>query len=130
MVSPPTKSAEKSTSLLRFSSESTESADQGRSPGSSDFCRPSLPSSGKWLSGAKVLPHVAMGQTYSCGDSSGFAPDSLLIPSSNPNLKVSLRTKIDSKLSDFYSGEKPQNVKNFGKQGKSRLPWQEILPIP
>ena len=30
-------------SLLRFSSESTESNESGRSPGLSDFCRPSHP---------------------------------------------------------------------------------------
>lgn len=46
----------KSTSLLRFSSESTESNYQGRSPGSSDFCSLLKPITiGSMASGAKAF---------------------------------------------------------------------------
>ena len=71
-------------SLLRFSSESTESNESGRSPGSSDFSRPSHPllSAGAEKDNGLLDKSFfrLLGQTYSCGDSSGITPDSLLIP--------------------------------------------------
>ena len=42
---------------------------------------------------AKAFPKYSLGnQTYSCGDSSGIAPDSLLIPRTET---LGLETKID-----------------------------------
>ncbi len=42
---------------------------------------------------AKAYPKYVLGnQTYSCGDSSGFTPDSLLIPKTKT---LGLETKID-----------------------------------
>jgi hypothetical protein len=42
---------------------------------------------------AKAFPKSSLGnQTYSCGDSSGIAPDSLLIPRTET---LGLETKID-----------------------------------
>ena len=67
--------------------------DQGRSPGSFDFCRPSQFHRNQWRGLQKLFPRCFLGnQTYSCGDSSGIAPDSLLIPRTET---LGLETKID-----------------------------------
>ncbi len=49
---------------------------------------------------AKAFPKYLSGkQTYSCGDSSGFTPDSLLIPKTET---LGLETKIDVNNAQFW----------------------------
>ena len=57
------------------------------------FCRPSQFRRNQWRGLQKLFPRCFLGnQTYSCGDSSGIAPDSLLIPRTET---LGLETKID-----------------------------------
>ena len=49
---------------------------------------------------AKAFPKSSLGnQTYSCGDSSGIAPDSLLIPRTET---LGMETKIDVNNAQFW----------------------------
>ena len=57
------------------------------------FCRPSQFRPNQWRGLQKLFPKSSLGnQTYSCGDSSGIAPDSLLIPRTET---LGMETKID-----------------------------------
>ena len=67
--------------------------DKGRSPGSFDFLQAFSVSAKPMAGVAKAFPKSSLGnQTYSCGDSSGFTPDSLLIPRTEI---LGMETKID-----------------------------------
>lgn len=74
--------------------------DQGRSPGSFDFLHAFSVSTKPMAGVAKAFPKSSLGnQTYSCGDSSGFAPDSLLIPRTET---LGMETKIDVNNAQFW----------------------------
>jgi hypothetical protein len=76
-----------------FSSESSESLIKAGLLARLTFCRPSQFHRNQWRGLQKLFPRCFLGnQTYSCGDSSGIAPDSLLIPRTET---LGLETKID-----------------------------------
>jgi hypothetical protein len=78
--------------------------DQGRSPGSFDFLQAFSVSAKPMARVAKAFPKYLLGnQTYSCGDSSGIAPDSLLIPRTET---LGMETKIDVNKVQFSCDNK------------------------